>query len=190
MLIGRIYAVYVKGKFIRLIGSTERELKHRRREHARKFGPTTRLKLIREITDTIGDKLFFRLRLRIAEALEVAKRKCYVEDGGLNKTSPALQGLALWDVDLGATSGRIAVQRKLGIHAPGMQKLGGLTILKRRLGIHSRKFRKRCIHPSRESCIRGGRAGSRADKIRASRLGTHVRWHLQRRFRSSQCEYC
>ena len=36
----------------------------------------------------------------------------------------------------------------------------------------------------------GGRAGSREDKVRASKIGKQIRWHVNRGIRDPNCELC
>jgi len=95
MTSGRTYEVFVDGKPVRLVGSTIRTLKVRRSSnYTKRFGSNVELRLIREVPrpEDYSDS-DYNFYLKACEALDIARKKTYTEDGGLNRISPLIQAL-------------------------------------------------------------------------------------------------
>jgi len=92
--LGQIYGVFVGDKLIK-VGSTMRSLKTRRQGgYVKQFGCSVELRLIRKVPRPEGySDSDFNFYLKACEALDIARTRTYVEDGGLNKISPLIQAL-------------------------------------------------------------------------------------------------
>ncbi len=118
MTSGRIYEVFVGGKPVGLVGSTTRTLEQRRKSgYTKRFGPGVELHLIREIPHPVGySDSDFNFYLKACEAMDIARGRTYMADGGLNKVSPLIQALGhpMLEIEMGKiggrTSGRKAVE--------------------------------------------------------------------------------
>ncbi len=91
---GRIYEVFIDNKSVK-VGSTILSLARRRvKGYTKQFGPGVELRLIREISRPAEySDSDFNFYLKACEAMDIARRKTYVDDGGLNKISPLIQAL-------------------------------------------------------------------------------------------------
>ena len=95
MRTGRTYEVFVNDKPAGLVGSTTRTLEQRRKNHyLKRFGPAVELRLIREVPRPESySEMDYNFYLKACEAMDIARKKTYIEDGGLNKISPLIQAL-------------------------------------------------------------------------------------------------
>jgi hypothetical protein len=88
-----------------------RPLKQRRTAgYVKRFGQSVELRLIREVPrHESEDDINYNFHLKAAEALDIARKKTYVEDGGLNKLSPLIQAMGhpMLEAEMGKIGGRI-----------------------------------------------------------------------------------
>lgn len=128
------------GKPAGLVGSTVKTLEQRRKnKYPKRFGSTVELRLIREIPRPEGYLDFdYNFYLKACEAMDIARKKTYVEDGGLNRISPLIQAL-----------GHPMLEREMG-------RIGGRTAARK--NIESGQVAKIATYESR---AKGGRTGSR-----------------------------
>jgi hypothetical protein len=117
MRLGRTYEVFVDGKPVGLVGSTTHTLTERRRGgYVKRFGPSVELRLIREVPRPEGySDLDYNFRLKAAEAMDIVRKKTYIENGGLNKVSPLLQafGHPMLEAEIGKIGGRVQGRRNV-----------------------------------------------------------------------------
>jgi len=109
---GCTYEVFVADKPIRLVGSTILTLKQRRSNgYVKRFGPEVELRLIREIPrHETEDDVSYNFHLKAAEALDIVRKKTYLENGGLNKVSPLIQAIGhpVLEAEMGHLGGKIS----------------------------------------------------------------------------------
>jgi hypothetical protein len=176
---GRTYEVFVGGKPVGLVGSTVRTLKQRRsNRYIARFGPTVELRLIREVPrHESEDDISYNFHLKAAEALDIAKRKTYEEDGGLNQMSPLIQaaGRSLLDTELGRLGG-LAGGRKGGLIS-GRRSVENGHLARLRTPEHQSAA-------GRIGGRIGGPRGSRESKVCAGQMGSQKglcqRWNINR----------
>ena len=98
-----------------LVGSTIRTLAKRRvNGYTRRFGQGVELRLIREIPrpEDYSDS-DYNFYLKACEAMDIARKKTYIEHGGLNKISPLIQayGKSILEEEMGKIGGRIGIRK-------------------------------------------------------------------------------
>ena len=163
MRTGRTYEVFVGGKPAGLVGSTVRTLEQRRAAgYVKRFGPTVELRLIREVPrHESEDDASYNFHLKAAEALDIARKKTYIKDGGLNKISPLIQAIGhpMLEVEMGRIGGYIGGKRSHECH-PEMAANNG-----KKYGSKGGKQTHR-LHP--ELASENGNKGGRANAIRGT----------------------
>jgi hypothetical protein len=139
------------------VGSTIRTLAKRRvNGYTRRFGQGVELRLIREIPrpEDYSDS-DYNFYLKACEAMDIARKKTYIEHGGLNKISPLIQayGKSILEEEMGKIGGRIGI-RKMPREAMlrGASNAGKIGIKKM-----SREAKVRgALNQPREAKVRGG----------------------------------
>jgi hypothetical protein len=176
---GRKYEVFVNGRPVGLVGSTVRTLKQRRsNRYIARFGPTVELRLIREVPRHEGySDQDYNFRLKAAEAMDIVRKKTWVEDGGLNKMSPLVQasGSPMLEAERGRLGG-IAGGRNGGLIS-GRKSVENGHLASLRTPEHQREAGRR---GGRVGGPIGGTKGRHEDKVRAGRIAMCKRWSINR----------
>jgi len=126
---GQTYEVFVEGKPVGLVGSTIRTLEERRKDgYTKRFGPAVELRLVREIPrHESEDDVSYNFHLKAAEALDIARKKTYMEDGGLNKISPLIQatGKTMLERERGRIGGLVSgpIQGKKNVESGHLARI-------------------------------------------------------------------
>jgi hypothetical protein len=174
---GRTYEVFADGKPVGLVGSTVRTLEQRGKAgYIKRFGSTVELRLIREIPrpEEYSDS-DYNFRLKAAEAFDIARKKTYAEDGGLNKISPLIQALGhpVLESAMGKIGGPISVRNQLREAKVRGGRIGG----RKRFELYgspatSNGRRLGAINIPREAKVLGGYNGGPT--------GRCTRWNINR----------
>jgi hypothetical protein len=166
---GRTYEVFVDDKPVKLVGSTLLSLKERRKNgYIKRFGPTVELRLIREIPRHENeDDVAYNFHLKASEALDIARKKTYIKDGGLNKISPLIQAIGgtMLETERGKIGGlsqpreaKVRGGRTQGyIQGPKNVESGQIRALGRK-NVETGRLRKICTF---EVQSKGGKIGGR-----------------------------
>lgn len=200
---GRTYEVFVDGNPVGLVGSTTNSLEWRRQKgYTKRFGQGVELRLIREVPRHESESdVDYNFHLKAAEALDIAKKKAYWEDGGLNKVSPLIQAIGhpMLEKEMGRIGGKIG--GSLGARNQPRE----VKVNNGRKGDREGKARSGRNVPM-EARVRGGRKGGliggqsnaknhtgfcgrslekmRADGRKAGRIGFPIalcnRWNIKR----------
>jgi len=195
---GRTYEVFVDGKPVGLVGSTIRSLVERRSNgYTKRFGRGVELRLIREVLrHKSEDDESYNFHLKAAEALDIARKKTYREDGGLNKISPLIQAIghpAILEMERGRMGGRASIQwakanpEQAFLNSSKAGKLGG-----RKGGLLGGK-RVRELYPNmaEENGHRQGLINAENGHLSlVGDNGRHTRWHVARGKVDPTCVSC
>lgn len=189
--------------------------KRRAGGYVKRFGPSVELRLLREIHPPSGySEKEYDFYLKACEALDIARKKTYIEHGGLNKISPLIQALGhpMLEIELGRIGG--TVQGRRNRESGQLRKISSMggritgPILGRR-NVENGQLAKIQSKGGAESGRRNvenghlanlrttshqQKAGKAAGRIAVERgqvqTLNHFRWHIHRNIVNPKCQLC